>query len=62
VGGVRSGAGRVVPDRDAAGGGKAGGTCRIAFADYGRAPTPTEPAAEDRSEEGEEKIYEILNG
>jgi hypothetical protein len=45
-----------------AGGGKAGGTCRIAFADYGRAPTPTEPAAEDRSEEGEEKIYEILNG
>lgn len=38
-----------------------GGTCRIAFADYGKAVTPSAPAAKDRSEEGEDKIYEILN-
>ncbi|MEU4162360.1 hypothetical protein [Actinoplanes sp. NPDC026670] len=44
-----------------AGGGKAGGTCRIAFTDYGKAATPAAPVATDRSEEAEEKIYEILS-
>jgi hypothetical protein len=37
---------------DPAGGGKAGGTCRIAFTEYGKAATPAAPVATDRSEEG----------
>ncbi|GGN71584.1 hypothetical protein GCM10010112_39010 [Actinoplanes lobatus] len=42
-------------------GGQAGGTCRIALDDYGKAPTPKEPPADERGDADEDRIYEILN-
>jgi hypothetical protein len=51
----------LTADIPAAAGQGSGGTCRMAFSDYGKAATPAAPPADQVAGTGEEKIYEILN-